>query len=422
MPTRTATLGASTPTPTTTSTPGTPSPAPTESVSQQVPPEGGVVSTGTEATISDPVESSVTSPNAGEVSITETTATEPEPSGYTFFGQQINISAPTATQDQPLVMMFTIDASLIPAGQDASTIQIFRNGVEVPACTGESGTAYPTPCWSERRMLADGDAQITVLTEAASRWNFGISSNPAPRVGSISTRMDPVQVGTSVAANASFTDANSADTHTAVWIWGDGQTSPGSVTEAQGSGSVSGNHTYTEPGIYTVRLVVTDSQGGSGSSQFKYVVVYDPEGGFVTGGGWIDSPRGAYTLDQDLVGRATFGFVSRYRPGAQQPDGSTEFQFQVANLNFRSTAYDWLVISGARAQYRGAGTLNGQGNYAFMLTAIDGQVNGGGGADKFRMKIWDRNTNVVVYDNQIGAGDDAPLTTTIGGGSIVIRR
>lgn len=37
---------------------------------------------------------------------------------------------------------------------------------------------------------------------------------------------------------------------------------------------------------------------------------------------------------------------------------------------------------------KGSGTINGSGNYRFMLTAIDGQVNGGGSIDKFRNKIW----------------------------------
>ena len=61
-------------------------------------------------------------------------------------------------------------------------------------------------------------------------------------------------------------------------------------------------------------------------------------------------------------------------------------------MNFHSTSYEWLVVAGARAQYKGEGTINGSGNYGFMLTAIDGQINGGGGVDKFRIKIWDKAT------------------------------
>ena len=41
--------------------------------------------------------------------------------------------------------------------------------------------------------------------------------------------------------------------------------------------------------------------------------------------------------------------------------------------------------------------------------------------DMFRIKIWDKATDEIVYDNQIGDEDDAPLTTIIGGGSIVIH-
>jgi len=50
-----------------------------------------------------------------------------------------------------------------------------------------------------------------------------------------------------------------------------------------------------------------------------------------------------------------------------------------ASLNFHSSTYEWRVVVGARAQFKGSGTTNGAGDYGFMLTAIGGQVNGGGG-------------------------------------------
>ena len=167
---------------------------------------------------------------------------------------------------------------------------------------------------------------------------------------------------------------------------------------------------------------MADKDGGSGSSKFEFVVVYDPNAGFVTGGGWINSPRGAYASDPTLTGKATFGFVSKYLKGATKPSGQTEFQFKVADLNFKSTSHDWLVVAGARAQFKGTGTINDGGNYGFVLTAVDGQLSGGGGADLFRMKIWDKTTGAVVYDNLMDADDGAPPTTTLGGGSIVIHK
>ncbi len=59
------------------------------------------------------------------------------------------------------------------------------------------------------------------------------------------------------------------------------------------------------------------------------------------------------------------------------------FRYQVADLDFRSTKYDWMVVAGHKVIYKGTGTINKKGQYAFMLSAIDGQLSGGGGTDKF---------------------------------------
>ena len=155
----------------------------------------------------------------------------------------------------------------------------------------------------------------------------------------------------------------------------------------------------------------------------NFIVVYDPSEGFVTGGGWIQSPEGAYTPDPSLTGKATFGFVSKYKKGANLPSGNTEFQFVVADLKFKSTEYHWLVIAGPKAKFKGIGTINGSGNYGFMITAIDADLASSIGVDLFRIKIWDIDSGgVVVYDNQLGASDDADPDTIIAGGSIKIHK
>ena len=243
-----------------------------------------------------------------------------------------------------------------------------------------------------------------------------------PVVGSVSVPVDPVQIGSTVAVSASFTDpgAGGTNTHSAMWNW-DGTTSAGTVNE--NTGIVTGSHTYSAVGVYDIALTVTDSNSVSGTGQPASVVVYDPSGSFVTGGGWINSPVGAYRVDTSLIGKATFGFVSKYKKGATVPTGETEFQFKIANLNFHSDSYQWLVVAGIKAQYKGVGTINGAGNCGFILTAIDGQIKGGGGTDKFRIKIWDKNNNDnIIYDNQINVPDDADPTTVIGGGSIIIHK
>lgn len=180
-----------------------------------------------------------------------------------------------------------------------------------------------------------------------------------------------------------------------------------------------------EPGVYNVTVHSGhDVAPGFGFEHHRNLqfVVYDPDGGFVTGGGWIDSPEGAYDTDPELSGRATFGFVSKYQRGATTPTGATEFQFRVADLNFHTNTYEWLVIAGGKAKYKGTGTINGTGAYRFMLTACDVAVAGnchGEDSDTFRIRIW--SDDGWIYDNQPESPEHSGDGTVLGGGSIVIH-
>jgi hypothetical protein len=232
-----------------------------------------------------------------------------------------------------------------------------------------------------------------------------------------------------VSATATFTDAP-GQAWTCTIDWGDGSAPDAGVvgepTETD-PGSCTGVHLYTAVGVYPVALSLTDVCGESAGAVYQFAVVYDPNAGFVTGAGWINSPPGAYMANPALTGRAHFGFVSAYTKGnSTTPSGRTDFHFSVANFDFSSTTYDWLVVSGAKARFRGTGQVNGAGSYGFSLTAWDGQAPGGGGVDEFRIKIWDQSQgDAVVYDNQVGCpsqGDNADPCTGIGGGSIVIHK
>jgi len=81
------------------------------------------------------------------------------------------------------------------------------------------------------------------------------------------------------------------------------------------------------------------------------------------------------------------------------------------DLNFHSDSYEWLVVNkeSERAQYKGTGTINGSGQYKFMIWATDN----GSGSDTFRIKICNAlDEDEVIYDN----GSDQ----TIGGGQISV--
>lgn len=192
------------------------------------------------------------------------------------------------------------------------------------------------------------------------------------------------------------------------WDFGDGNTDTGATP----------CHTYAEAGIYDVCLTVND---GTVDSQevCTSAVIYDPSAGFVTGGGWIDSPEGAYKPDPDLTGKANFGFVAKYKKNEPAPLGNTEFQFSAGDLNFHSESYEWLLVlgKGTSAKFKGEGTINGEyadefgKPYKFMIWVIDDDPN-----DTFRIRIWtedEAGTETDVYDN----GFDQPIS----GGEIVIH-
>ena len=180
-----------------------------------------------------------------------------------------------------------------------------------------------------------------------------------------------------------------------------------------------------EAGVHQFCVSGTDSAGDTGDEDCIFLAVHDPVAGFVAGGGWIDSPENACHLTaacQGLTGKANFGFVSKYKQGAQTPTGNTEFQFKAGDLNFHSGSYEWLVVANHRAQFKGVGTINGGGNYGFLLFAIDANLTPSTDVDLFRIKIWDKdNGDMVVYDNELGGDDGANPTTEIGGGSIKIH-
>ena len=233
---------------------------------------------------------------------------------------------------------------------------------------------------------------------------------------------DPVAVDTEVLLGVDVGDPPIADA--VYWQWGDGTDTLVMVTTG---GTNETGHTYEDPGVYTVTAILTVGEGENevevGSASFQYVVVYDPSAGFVTGGGWFNSPEGAYALDPSLIGKANFGFVSRYKKGAPVPFGNTEFQFKAGDLNFQSSSYEWLVISGARAQFKGTGTINGSGNFGFKLTGVDESLTPSTDVDLFRIKVWDKdNFDLVVYDNGLSESDDSDPTTAIDGGSIVVHK
>ncbi|MFH1724798.1 MAG: PKD domain-containing protein [Elusimicrobiota bacterium] len=78
--------------------------------------------------------------------------------------------------------------------------------------------------------------------------------------------------GSLVGISATFTDAGILDTHAAEVDWGDGTTSPASLTETDGSGSLSAEHVYADDRVYAVKITVTDDDGDAGEATLAVAV------------------------------------------------------------------------------------------------------------------------------------------------------
>ncbi len=233
----------------------------------------------------------------------------------------------------------------------------------------------------------------------------------------------PMQAGFTASATegaapltVAFTNTSSGNYVSNLWDFGDGASST----------LANPTHTFMRAGQYTVTLTITNASGEASSALLVITIaVSDEVGGSITGSGWIPSPPGAYPGNPSLTGKARFGFFARYKKNGS-PTGSARFEFKAANFRFRSDSYEWLIISGARAWFKGAGTVNGVGGYQFLVMAIDGNadLHDTIKADRFRIKIWRETggSESIVYDNGLGSTDFSEAwATELGGGKIVIQ-
>jgi hypothetical protein len=203
------------------------------------------------------------------------------------------------------------------------------------------------------------------------------------------------------------------DTHTATINWGDGATTNATVTETNGNGSVSGTHTYSAAGLFTVTMTLTDKDGGTSVSSYTYVTVNNPAAGYESGSGSFASPSGAWR-NTTLTGTATISkLYARHAADGTMNYATNGFNmsYSTGSMNFASTKMYWLVLNGTTSWVKGEGniTISGVPYPAYFLVSV---VDSTTVADKVRVKIWNKTTGELYYDNQKVSGVSAPDSAT----------
>jgi endonuclease/exonuclease/phosphatase family metal-dependent hydrolase len=212
------------------------------------------------------------------------------------------------------------------------------------------------------------------------------------------------RAGTTVALHAPFTDAGINDTHTCTVAWDDGFTESYPAAD----GTCDRTHTYAHAGMYTISTAVTDDDSGT-DSKTVLSVVFDPNGGFVTGGGFLDSPAGSLTTTPSATTKLHIELNPRYHNGDSGPapsGGKVKASLNGGGLRLDSSALDWLVVTpDHKTAIKGTGSVNGQDGYGFVVYGYDTDP------DSLRLVVWPLSYGTIpgtgtVYDNRPAAGYD----------------
>jgi hypothetical protein len=200
------------------------------------------------------------------------------------------------------------DAAFAAAGQDIKAVELTATGNVPVAQFSVENTSTPASAFSAVIDWGDGAKTAGTITSGANPGLFQVTGNHTYTAAGfyvISTAI--TQNGTTTTAQAtanvdaaaltasgqtvsavasqpipgatiaSFTDGDpnrAASAYTAKIDWGDGHLNdPGAIVGGGGNFTVSGGHTYAEPGTYTVYTTITNLEGGNSDVAVGSVVV-----------------------------------------------------------------------------------------------------------------------------------------------------
>ncbi|GAB3066036.1 hypothetical protein GCM10027053_31690 [Intrasporangium mesophilum] len=181
----------------------------------------------------------------------------------------------TGTEGQPVALAGTVTDDVSATSQWTYAVTSADPGA---TCAFGDGTSPATT------VTCTDDGTYTLTLTGTDGQNPPVSQdvtltvvNAPPVMGTVTPTFTSA---CTVGVSAAFTDAGTNDTHTASIDWGDGSSSPASVTESLGSGSASATHAFTAAGTFQVRATVSDDDGGASAPGSASVTTKNTASGF----------------------------------------------------------------------------------------------------------------------------------------------
>jgi hypothetical protein len=199
---------------------------------------------------------------------------------------------------------------------------------------------------------------------------------------------------------ATFSDStypgNTSADFTASIDWGDGTTDTGTVSGSNGSFTVSGDHTYTEDGTYTVTVTLTDDDPGTASATATNTAQVAESDLTVTG----------TTLPSVVEGPADPVVATFSDPGS--PDTTADF---TASIDWGDGTTDTGIVSGSSGNFTVSGdhTYLDEGDFTITVTVVENGISNGTASAT--------STVTVAEADTIGASEFQPTISAAEGQS-----